>query len=64
MYKLKLFSGWEQKALEKIQVKIDGKWKTCSKLSKSQVKEIDKIIGQSEVIENNDEYIVYKLKEA
>ena len=57
MYKLKLCDNWEQKANEKPVHYISNK----RNLSKSQIKEITKLIAQAQVIETGENYLVYQI---
>jgi len=45
MYELKLFNNWEQKAQEKRRMRVYDGLRTLRILSKTQVKEITKLIA-------------------
>jgi hypothetical protein len=60
MYELKLFNNWEQKAQEKTTVRGNNGWRKILILSKTQIKEITKLIAQSKVKESTDEYTIYQ----
>ncbi|MCK9432540.1 MAG: hypothetical protein M0R00_06250 [Candidatus Omnitrophica bacterium] len=60
MYELKLFNNWEQKAQEKRRMRVYDGLRTLRILSKTQVKEITKLIAQSKVKESTDEYTIYQ----
>ena len=63
MYTLKLFNSWLEKGYEKVKLQqFDGEFVTKTRLSKEQIKDIDKIIRQSKVINETDEYMEYMLK--
>ena len=61
MFTLKLNTGWEQKVEEKLYDTSGKKDKYVSRLSKKQVKEINKLIMSCSVKEDKDDYMLYVL---
>ncbi|MBU0580457.1 MAG: hypothetical protein KKA19_04705 [Candidatus Margulisbacteria bacterium] len=61
-YEFKLAIDWQQKAEEKIDIWVNNKRKRVARLTKKQIKEITKNIVNSDVIEQNENYTVYRLR--
>ena len=60
MYKLKLYNLWQEKGIEKTIRYINHKRSNLPNLSKSQIKEITKLITKAKVIEEGENYLVYQ----
>ena len=61
MYKLKLYNNWQEKGEEKTIRYITHKRSNLPNLSKSQIKEITKLITKAKVIEEGENYLVYQI---